>query len=293
MAKGVASVIVRREHPGERADGEVDVEISGKTAVITGAGSGIGRATALRLAKEGARVVVADMNDAGAAETVSMIAAAGGTASALHVDVTKHEDIDAMLDFGEQTYGGVDILYNNAGIGTGQPRFPECGEAQWTRVIDVDLIAVIEGTRKAILRMRKRGGGAIVNTASMAGLFGYAADPVYAAAKHGVVGITRALAGLKDEGIRVNCVCPGVVDTPMVTGILSRLSGQELEETRRILTRMPMIPPEEIAQAVVELITDDEAAGYAMGVLFNQPHRIVPAPVSLPLSSGDASPARA
>lgn len=266
------------------------MEISGKTAVITGAGSGIGRATALRLAKEGARVVVADVNDAGAAETVSMIAAAGGTAAATHVDVTKHEDIDAMLDFAEKTFGPVDIMYNNAGIGTGQPRFPDCGEAQWTRVIDVDLIAVIEGARKAILRMRERG-GVIINTASMAGLFGYAADPVYAAAKHGVVGITRALAGLKEQGIRVNCVCPGVVDTPMVTGILSRLSGPELEQTRAMLTRMPMIPPEDIAQAVVELITDDDAAGYAMGVMYGQPHRIVPAPVNLPLSSGDASPA--
>ena len=269
------------------------MEISGKTAVITGAGSGIGRATALRLAKEGARVVVADVNDAGAAETLSMVQAAGGTAAATHVDVTKHEDIDAMLDFAETTYGPVDILYNNAGIGTGQPRFPDSGEAQWTRVIDVDLVAVIEGTRKAILRMRERGGGVIINTASMAGLFGYAADPVYAAAKHGVVGITRALAGLKDQGIRVNCVCPGVVDTPMVTGILSRLSGEELAQTRAMLTRMPMIPPEEIAQAVVELITDDDAAGYAMGVLYEQPHRIVPAPVNLPLSSGDASPSAA
>jgi NAD(P)-dependent dehydrogenase (short-subunit alcohol dehydrogenase family) len=268
------------------------VEIRGKTAVITGAGSGIGRATAVRLAKEGARVVVADMNDAGAAETVAAIQAAGGEAAAVHVDVTKHEDIDAMLDFAEQTYGGVDITYNNAGIGTGQPRFPDCGEAQWTRVIDVDLIAVIEGIRKSILRMRKRGGGVIISTASMAGLFGYAADPVYAAAKHGVVGVTRALAGLKDEGIRVNCICPGVVDTPMVTGILNRLSGNELEETRRVLTRMPMIPAEEIAQAVVELIADDDAAGYAMGVLYNQPHRIVPAPVNLPLSSGDASARR-
>ncbi|MHB8375545.1 MAG: SDR family NAD(P)-dependent oxidoreductase [Dehalococcoidia bacterium] len=267
------------------------MKVSGKTAIITGAGSGIGRATAIRLAHEGAQVVVADINDGGAAETVAMISAAGGKASAAHIDVTNHDDIDAMFAFAGKTYGGFDILYNNAGIGTGQPRFPDCPEPQWMRVISVDLIAVIEGIRKAIPLLKQRGGGVIINTASMAGLFGYAADPVYAAAKHGVVGVTRALAGLKDEGIRVNCVCPGVVNTPMVTGILNSLTGPEREEVGRMLGRMPMIPPEDIAQGVYELITDDDAAGYAMGIMYNQPHRIVPAPVGLPLSSGDASAA--
>ena len=288
-----ASVILRRVHRRRTrvtaASGVRCMEISGKTAIITGAGSGIGRATALRLAQEGARVVVADRDDAGAAATVSMITAAGGTAAAVHVDVTVHEDIDAMFAFAATTYGGFDILYNNAGIGTGQPRFPDCPEPQWMRVISVDLVAVIEGIRKAIPLLRQRGGGVIINTASMAGLFGYAADPVYAAAKHGVVGITRALAGLKDEGIRVNCVCPGVVNTPMVTGILNSVTGSEREEIERVLSRMPMMPPEEIAQGVYELITDDDAAGYAMGIMYSQPHRIVPAPVTLPLSSGDAS----
>jgi 15-hydroxyprostaglandin dehydrogenase (NAD) len=270
------------------------MEINGKTAIVTGAGSGIGRATAVRLASEGASVVVADMNDAGAAETVRTITSAGGNARAVHVDVSRHDDIDAMFAFAENTYGGFDILYNNAGIGTGQPRFPDCPEEQWMRVIDVDLIAVIEGIRKAIPRLRARGGGVIISTASMAGLFGFAADPVYTAAKHGVVGITRALAGLKDEGIRVNCVCPGVVNTPMVTGGLQRLQGEQRSQFAEALSRMPMIEPEEIAQGVVELITDDDAAGYAMGIMHHQPHRIVPAPIGLPGASGDvgATPAR-
>ena len=265
------------------------MEIRGKTAVITGAGSGIGRATAVRLASEGASVVVADANEAGAAETVSMIEGAGGRAAALRIDVTRHEDIDAMFAFAEKTYGGFDILYNNAGIGTGQPRFPDSPEEQWMRVISVDLIAVIEGIRKAIPLLRKRGGGVIVSTASMAGLFGFAADPVYTAAKHGVVGITRALAGLKDEGIRVNCVCPGVVKTPMVPGSRRNLEGEAQRQFDEAIARMPMIAPEEIAQGVVELITDDDAAGYAMGIMYNQPHRIVSAAIGLPGSSGDVS----
>ncbi|MBF6600182.1 MAG: SDR family oxidoreductase [Dehalococcoidia bacterium] len=269
------------------------MQISGKTAIITGAGSGIGRACAVRLAREGASVVVADVNDSGAAETVSMIAAAGGAAAAVQVDVTRHAEIDAMFAFARQTYGGFDILHNNAGIGTGQPRFPDCPEEQWMRVIDVDLIGVIEGIRKAIPLLRQRGGGVIISTASMAGLFGFAADPVYTAAKHGVVGITRALAGLKDEGIRVNCVCPGVVNTPMVTGARERLTGEARAQMDEALRRMPMIAPEDIAQGVYELITDDEAAGYAMGIMVGQPRRIVPPPVGLPGSSGGLAAPRA
>jgi NAD(P)-dependent dehydrogenase (short-subunit alcohol dehydrogenase family) len=268
------------------------MEISGKTAIITGAGSGIGRATAVRLAREGASVVVADVNDAGAAETGAMITSAGGKAAAVHVDVTKHDHIDAMFAFAEKTYGGFDILYNNAGIGTGQPRFPDCPEEQWMRVISVDLIGVIEGIRKAIPLLRKRGGGVIISTASMAGLFGFAADPVYTAAKHGVVGITRALVALKDEGIRVNCVCPGVVNTPMVTGARDRATGEARRQMDEALSRMPLIPPEDIAQGVYELITDDDAAGYAMGIMVIQPHRIVPAPIGLPGSSGDVAASR-
>lgn len=269
------------------------MEIKGKVAVITGAGSGIGRATAVRLAKEGASVVVADVNDAGAAETVSMITSAGGKAAAVHVDVTKSSHIDAMFAFAEKTYGGFDILHNNAGVTTGQPRFPDCAEEQWLRTINVDLVAVIEGTRKAIPYLRKRGGGVIVSTASLAGLFGFAADPVYSAAKHGVVGMTRALAPLGDEKIRVNCVCPGVVNTPLVTSGMQNLTGEARAEFERVISAMPMIPPEDIAQGVVELIEDEDAVGYAMGITMGQPHRIVPPPINLPVSSGDASALRA
>ncbi|HYM14817.1 MAG TPA: SDR family oxidoreductase [Dehalococcoidia bacterium] len=263
------------------------MRLNDRVAVITGAGSGIGRATALRLAGEGASIVVADWNEAGAQETVALIARAGGKAAAIVVDVTKSADITKMLDFADRTYGGFDILYNNAGVTTGQPAFPESPEENWRRTVEIDLNAVIEGTRQAIPRLQKRGGGVIMQTASLAGLFGFQADPVYAAAKHGVVGLTRALIGLKDQmNIRVNCVCPAVVRTPLVTSGIQRLSGAAREEAERRLTAMPMLPPEEIADAVYDLIRDDDAAGIVMGVTLGDTRRVVDPPITLPVTSG-------
>lgn len=265
------------------------MNISGKVAIITGAGSGIGRATARRLASQGAAIVVADVNEAGAAETVATIEKAGGRAAAVRVDVTRSGDIDSMFAFAEKTFGGFDILYNNAGITTGQPRWPDCPEENWRKTIDVDLVGVIEATRKAIPLLKKRGGGVIIHTASLAGLFGFQADPVYSAAKHGVVGLTRALVGLKEEAnIRVNCVCPAVVDTPLVTSGLQNLTGAEREEMERRLAMMPMLKPEDIAQGVVELIENDEAAGLAMGITIGE-RRIVDPPIRLPVTSGDTA----
>jgi NAD(P)-dependent dehydrogenase (short-subunit alcohol dehydrogenase family) len=266
------------------------VQVNGKVAIITGAGSGIGRATAALLAREGASIVVADVNDAGAAETVAAIEAAGGKAAAVHVDVTKSADLDAMFAFAEKTYGGFDILYNNAGITTGNPRWPDCPEDQWRRTVEVDLNAVIEGTRKAIPLLKARGGGVIIQTASLAGLFGFQADPVYSAAKHGVVGLTRALVYLKPEAnIRVNCVCPAVVNTPLVTSGITSLTGAAREEAERRIKMMPMLAPEEIAGAVWDLIRDDEATGIAMGVTLGDTRRVVDPPITLPVTSGDAS----
>ena len=263
------------------------MELNGKVAIITGAGSGIGRATALRLAREGCAIVVADMNGEGAAETVKQVEAAGGKAAAVRTDVTKSADIDEMFAFAERTYGGFDILYNNAGITTGNPAWPDCSEAQWRRTIDIDLVGVIEGTRKAIPLLKQRGGGVIISTASLAGLFGFQADPVYSAAKHGVVGLTRALIGLKDQAnIRVNCVCPAVVRTPLVTSGIASLTGAAREEAEKRIEAMPMLPPEEIAEAVYDLIRDDEAAGIAMGVTLGDTRRVVDPPITLPVTSG-------
>ncbi len=263
------------------------MELNGKIAIITGGGSGIGRATALRLARDGAAIVIADWNEAGAKETVSLVEQAGGKAAAIKVDVTKPAEITAMLDFADATYGGFDILYNNAGVTTGQPAFPDCPEENWRRTIDIDLNAVIEGTRQAIPRLRARGGGVIMQTASLAGLFGFQNDPVYAAAKHGVVGLTRALINLRAEmNIRVNAVCPAVVRTPLVTAGIQRLSGAAREEAEKRIGAMPMLPPEEIAEAVYEMIRDDEAAGIVMGVTLGDTRRVVDPPITLPVTSG-------
>jgi NAD(P)-dependent dehydrogenase (short-subunit alcohol dehydrogenase family) len=267
------------------------MDVKGKTAIVTGGGSGIGRATALLLAREGAAIVVADYNDEGAKETVAQVEAAGGKAAAVRVDVAKTADLDTMFAFADKTYGGFDILYNNAGVTTGNPRWPDCSEEQWRRTIEIDLNAVIEGTRKAIPLLRKRGGGVIISTASLAGLFGFQADPVYAAAKHGVVGLTRALVGLKDENIRVNCVCPAVVNTPLVTSGVRSLTGAERDAAEQRLRSMPMLPPEEIAGAVWDLIRDDTAAGVVMGISLGDTRRVVDPPITLPVTSGDPNAA--
>jgi len=207
----------------------------GRVAIITGAGSGIGRATALALAGEGASLAIADLNEQGGRETVRLIEDAGGKAAFVHVDVTKRDDLKRMVSFAEQTFGGVDIFHNNAGIGTPQPRFPAAALELWEKTLTVDLWAVIAALQAVVPAMRRRGGGVIVNTASLAGLIAHFPDPVYSAAKHGVVGLTRSLAFLRDEAnVRVNCICPGVVDTPMVRGVPSSMSGRDRRGHPRI-----------------------------------------------------------
>jgi NAD(P)-dependent dehydrogenase (short-subunit alcohol dehydrogenase family) len=250
---------------------------SGKVALVTGGGSGIGRATALALAREGASIVVADIDDDGGRETVKQIEQAGAKAAFVHTDVTSHGDIERMVAFAEETYGGLDILHNNAGIGTPRPRFPDAPLDVWEKTLAIDLWGVIAGTQAAVPAMRRRGGGVIVNTASLAGIIVYQPDPIYAAAKHGVVGFTRALVFLKDEAnIRVNCVCPGVVNTPMVLKGMGQLTSEERAQREALFAQMPMIPPEEIAEAVLEFVHDDSLAGEAMGITYGQPHRLIP-----------------
>jgi NAD(P)-dependent dehydrogenase (short-subunit alcohol dehydrogenase family) len=239
------------------------MEIRGKVAVITGAGSGIGRATSIRLANDGASILVADVDQAGGAETVKLIEKEGGRALFVHADVTNEIDARRMIDAAIEKLGGLHILYNNAGVGTGVPPFPEASLSQWRRVIDIDLTAVIMGTWLAAPLIQKHGGGAIINTASMAGLYPHRQDPIYGAAKAGVVNFTHSCAPWASEKkIRVNCVCPGIVDTPMVR------RGLEAATKAGIKSWAPskMLHAEDIADAVAYLIRDDSLFGCSLEV---------------------------
>src|SRR4030042_4286392 len=203
---------------------------AGKVALITGGSSGIGRATALALAEAGADIVIADIDDAGGQESATLIEGSGGKAASVQVGVTRREDLERMVAVAEETFGGLDILNNNAGVNTGRVRFPDAPTGRWERTLAVNLWAVIAGTEVGGPARGRRGGGVIVSTASLAGLIAYGPDPIYGATKHGVVGLTRALAFLKEEAnIRVNCVCPGGVDTPLVEGWRGAMTPEDGE----------------------------------------------------------------
>ena len=232
---------------------------AGRVAFVSGATSGIGRATALAFAREGASVVAADIDLEGAQATAGLIEQEGGTAHALRCDVTRADDITAALDATVQRYGGLDVAFNNAGIGGEDLFADELGA--WKRVIEIDLTAVVDATRVAVRKMRQLGrGGAIVNTASLIGLGPMASAPVYAAAKAGVVNFTRSLAHLAEEArIRVNAICPELVDTPMASAL-----GEE--QLGRLRSSGGILRPEDIAAAVLELIEDESRAGAIMTI---------------------------
>ena len=233
----------------------------GKVAVITGAASGIGLATAKLLASHGARIVVADVNAGGAETAASEIAASGAEAIAVAVNVTDAAQVQRMLDAAVERFGQVDIVHNNAGVTErGEDLFAPDAH-RWEAVLEIDLKAVILGTQLAVQQLRRQGGGGvIVNTASMAGLVPTGASPVYAAAKAGVVHFTRTLAPLAAEGIRVNAVCPTYTDTPMV-----RAGGPEAIAFAK-QTVGGILQPEQVAEGVLQLIRDDSRAGAVMRV---------------------------
>jgi meso-butanediol dehydrogenase/(S,S)-butanediol dehydrogenase/diacetyl reductase len=238
------------------------MDIKGKSAVITGGASGIGRATAELLARKGASVVIADLVEAQGVETVKAIELAGGRAVFIKADVTDEDDARRMLELAVNRFGSLDILYNNAGIAVGLPGYPLAEIKRWRRVIDIDLQAVILGCHLAAPMMDPKG-GVIVNTASMAGLYPYKEDPVYGAAKAGVVNFTYSLAPWASKrNIRVNCVCPGVVDTPLVRrGIeAAKRAGHTAGIPAKILQ------PIQIAEAVLRLVEDDNLFGRAIEV---------------------------
>lgn len=238
----------------------INYGLDGKVALVTGASGGIGRAAALSFARSGARVLVCDVKDEEGHETVSMIEAAGGTAVWQRCDVSRAEDIKAMVGKAVDTWGRLDYAFNNAGINLlGRDEFQD---ENWDLAISINLTGVMRCIREEAAVMLKTGGGAIVNTSSINGLVGNPNQPAYVASKHGVVGLTRQ-AALKwaQQGIRVNAVCPGVIETPMTAPLAADPQMRAVIDAMTPMGRFGKA--EEIAEAVVWLCSD--AAGFVTG----------------------------
>jgi NAD(P)-dependent dehydrogenase (short-subunit alcohol dehydrogenase family) len=215
------------------------MRLQDKVALITGAGSGIGRASALKFAREGAKVVAVDTQREGNAETVRLVSAEGGTATAVGADVTSAGDVARMVRDAVETYGRLDVLFNNAGLSI-SGTILELSEEDFDRLVAVNVKGVFLGCKEAIPLMKSQGGGAILNTASQLGTVGFDRSAVYPATKGAVIQLTRCLAlDHAADGIRVNAICPGPIDTPMVRS--SRSSPEDVEAfVRKLSGRVPM-----------------------------------------------------
>lgn len=230
--------------------------VEGKVALVTGSGSGIGRQSALAFGREGAKVVVADVTVEGGQETVKMIKAAGGDAAFVKCDVSKAADVEAAVKFTVDTFGKIDCAHNNAGIEGPTRPTADISEADWDKLLGINLKGVFLSMKYEIPQMLAGGGGAIVNTASIAGLVGFPGLASYTASKYGVNGLTKAAAlEYAKAGLRVNSVCPGIINTSMI----ERLIAETPEMEAGLLAGTPMGrlgEPSEIGEAVVWLCSD-------------------------------------
>ena len=236
---------------------------SGQVTLVTGGGSGIGRATALAFGRQGAKVVVADIQVEEGQETVQRIQDEQGEALFVAVDVSQADQVETLMEKVLDTYGQLDFACNIAGIEGEQAPTAECSEENWDRVLAINLKGVWLCMKHEINQMLEQGGGAIVNMSSIAGLVGSANVPAYTASKHGVVGLTKTAAlEYAGQGIRVNAVCPGVIDTSMI----DRFTGGDEEVQEKLAEGQPlgrMGRPDEIAQVVTWLCSD--AASFITG----------------------------
>jgi NAD(P)-dependent dehydrogenase (short-subunit alcohol dehydrogenase family) len=240
------------------------MRLKDKSALITGAASGIGKATALLFGREGAKVMCADIDGEGAERVARQIADSGGQAAAVRADVSVPADAERMVRETVELWGRIDILFNNAGIEFGLP-VTQVPEEEWDRLIDVNLKGVFLGCKYAIPEMLKQGGGSIVNTASAAGLRGVAWLSTYSASKGGVVLLTKSLAQeWGTQNVRVNAVCPGVIRTPMADQAIEQgglVTGNDPEETWRRIGQAHALgrvgEADEVARAVLFLASEE------------------------------------
>lgn len=241
--------------------------LEGKIGLVTGAGSGIGRATALAMVREGAKVVVSDVDDAGGAETVKMIAAKGGDGFFVHADVSDPTQVEALVKTAVDHYGALHLGVNNAGIGGESATVGDYSVEGWRKVMSINLDGVFYSTKYEIQAMLAAGGGSIVNISSILGLVGFPQASAYTAAKHGVVGLTKVAAiEYGQAGIRVNAINPGFIATPLLTsaGITEGTDMYAFIAGKHAMNRLGSA--EEIAEGIVWLLSDK--ASFVTGVPF-------------------------